>query len=293
MHVEVTVGLAQIRPSLGDVEGNIDKHLEYIDAARREGCQVVVFPELGITGYRLKDLVYHVALPLRAKILRRVVDASREIDVVFGFVERGEDHVFYNTALYASGGRILHAHRKLYLPTYGMFEEGRYFGRGAQVRAFLSPFGRVGMLICEDAWHPSMPYLLALDGADILFLLSASPTRGIGSEHVPGSERSWHKMLEVYAQLHGIYICFVNRVGFEDGVSFFGGSALVDSFGRHVVSAAEYEEQLQVARMDLSSISRSRMMTPILRDENIELVLRELSRIREKRAEPPWKEGER
>ncbi|MDH5507744.1 MAG: carbon-nitrogen hydrolase, partial [Anaerolineae bacterium] len=181
--MKITLALAQTDTRLGVIPANRDKHIEYAQQAHRQGADLLVFPELSLTGYMLQDLVPSVASrpapddPTFGPLLK----ASQDLDIMIGFVEEDPRHRFYISAAYLSGGEVLHVHRKVYLPTYGMFDEGRFFAAGEQVRAFDTRFGRIGMLICEDFWHASPPYLLWLDGADLLLLQSASPGRGLKS----------------------------------------------------------------------------------------------------------------
>src|SRR5512136_2100143 len=183
--MRLTIGLAQISPRLGDVQANLDKHLELIEPAVGQGVELLVFPELSLTGYMLQDLAHDVAIaaartaapddPLLAPLLK----ASRRLDLVVGFAERDVRGRLFTAGAYLAQGRIVHIHRKVYLPTYGMFDEGRDFDWGEEVRAFDTRFGRAGLLICEDFWHAGPPYLLWLDGADLLLFGSASPGRGL------------------------------------------------------------------------------------------------------------------
>ncbi len=150
--------------------------------------------------------------------------ASKDIDIVVGFVDEDSRHRFYIASAYLSGGRLLHVHHKLYLPTYALFDEGRFFTRGDSLRAFDTRFGRVGLLICEDFWHASPPYLLWLDGADILLFSSASPGRGL-TEHDKLETAWWVEgVTQAYANLFTIFVAHSNRVGYEDGYNFWGGS---------------------------------------------------------------------
>ncbi len=280
------IALAQIRPSLGDVSRNLTLHLETLARAAEQGADLIVFPELSLTGYYLEDLVPEVALePTRSDVVTalREASAAHRVDVAFGCVEVSEDFRFFNSAVYVSRGEIVHVHRKLYLPTYGMFDEGRYLAPGDVLRAFDTRWGRTGMLICEDMWHPSSVYLLAQDGAQILLCLSAGPGRGVRGQGKLGSLKAWETITHSAAQAYMIYIVYVNRVGLEDGAVFAGGSMIVDPFGRPVASAPTLDEALIVAEVDTEEIRRARTFYPLLRDERLDLVLRELRRIYAKR----------
>ncbi len=156
------IALAQINTKLGEVESNLQKHLEFIEEARKNNVDLITFPELSLTGYFLQDLTPSVAQVPSSDdpYFRQLLDASEGMDIVVGFVEDDERHRFYISSAYLSHGDVLHIHRKVYLPTYGLFDEGRFFAWGDRVRAFDTPLGRFGILICEDFWHASPPYLL-------------------------------------------------------------------------------------------------------------------------------------
>jgi predicted amidohydrolase len=275
------VGLAQINPRLGDVQANLQLHLRTIEAAADQGVELLVFPELSLTGYRLRDLAFEVALHPSYKdpVFARLLEASRDMDLVVSFVETDARQKFYISAAYLSRGEMLHLHRKVYLPTYGMFDEGRYFAWGDAVRAFDTRFGRMGMLICEDFWHVSPPYLLWLDGADMLLFLSASPGRGLATEQKIGSAKWVEHINQAYASIFTNFVLHSNRTGFEDGVNFWGGSTVFDPEGVLLAQGAYYEETLVTAKLDLHQLRRARIRLPLLRDERVALTGRELARI--------------
>ncbi len=275
------VGLGQISPVLGDVQRNLDLHLEMIDRARKQGVQLLCFPELSLTGYVLRDLVPDVAMPAEesSPVMSELLMASRDLDVVIGFVEEDRRHLYYIAAAYLSGGQILHTHRKVYLPTYGMFEEERYLAPGNGFHAFDTRFGRVGVLICEDFWHMSSPYVLWLDGADLLLLTSASPGRGLSPEAALGSSRSVELINQIYATFLTNFVLHCNRVGFEDGLNFWGGSTVYGPDGKLVAQAPYFEEALLLATLDMSALRRVRVQLPLLRDERPDLLRNELKRI--------------
>lgn len=275
------IALAQIYPRLGDLEANLQKHLEVIEDAVARGADLVVFPELSLTGYVLQDLTYEVAVPLDPThpILRPLLEASMRADLVVGLVEIDERGRYYTAGLYLSQGRLIHRHRKIYLPTYGMFDEGRDMASGDQVRAFDTRFGRFGLLICEDFWHISPPYLLWLDGAEVLILTSASPGRGLGIPGKLGSAQWVELVNQAYASLFTVFVVHVNRAGFEDGQNFWGGSTIFDPNGERILQGPYFDEALLLASIDLDQIRRTRIRLPLLRDERPALVLRELQRI--------------
>ncbi len=283
------LALVQFQTRLGDVNANLERHLEWIRQAREAGADLVVFPELSLTGYMVQDLVPQVARRPQPDdpTFRSLLEASRQVDLLVGFVEEDRRSRFYNSVAYLSRGEVVHVHRKVYLPTYGMFDEGRFFAWGDQVAAFDTRFGRFGTLICEDFWHVSPPYLLWLDGADVMLFPMASPGRGI----VPASPQlgtaRWVEMVaQAYAGLFTVFVAVINRVGFEDGIHFWGGSALYGPDGALLVQGPYHEEGLVVQEVDLRALHRARARLPLLRDERTSLFQRELSRILEQRGLP-------
>ncbi len=283
MTEKITVGIAQIAPHLGDVAFNLQIHLEQIEKASTLGANLLVFPELSLTGYVLRDLVQEVARhPTQDDpMLAPLFEASRKkgIDVVFGFVEEGPRRRFHIASAYVSRGNLIHIHRKVYLPTYTLFDEGRYFSPGNEFRAFDTHFGRIGMLICEDFWHPSSAYVLWQDGADILLLMSSSPGRGLRQPGRMDSSRHVELANQMFASFFTDFVIHANRVGFEDGLNFWGGSTIFGPDGEMVAQGPYFEEALVVAQIDLSALRRARQRLPLLRDEKPLLVLRELQRI--------------
>ena len=275
------IALAQLNTHLGDVDANLEKHLDLIKEAREGDSDLILFPELSLTGYVLQDLVPHVALrpSPEDKIFGPLLKASQDLDIVVGFVDEDHRHRFYIAAAYLSKGEILHIHHKVYLPTYGLFDEGRFFAWGDSIRAFDTRFGRVGMLICEDFWHASPPYLLWLDGADLLLFTSASPGRGLNAGPQLESARWVEHINQAYASLFTAYVAHSNRVGFEDGLNFWGGATVHDPNGKLILKGPYHEEALKIVEIDLNQLHRTRTRLPLLRDERTALVSRELNRI--------------
>jgi NAD+ synthase (glutamine-hydrolysing) len=279
--MKLHIALAQINTYLGDPDANLEKHLSYIKQASDSGADLLVFPELSLTGYALQDLASAVAhQPTRDdRIFAPLLKASKKMDLVVGFVDEDARHRFYITSAYLSGGEVIHLHHKVYLPTYGLFDEGRFFAWGDSIRAFDTRFGRVGIAICEDFWHASPPYLLWLDGADLLIFTSASPGRGISGDEKLESARWVEQINRAYASLFTNFVAHANRVGFEDGLNFWGGSTVFDPNGKLLVQGPYFEESLVQTEMDLNQLHRTRARLPVLRDERVGLVQREMARI--------------
>lgn len=282
--MKLTLALAQINTRLGDVQANLEKHLAVISEARAAGVDLLLFPELSLTGYVLQDLtpaVSHHPDP-EDPVFGPLLEASQDIDLVAGFVDEDHRHRFFIAAAYLSQGQVVHVHHKVYLPTYGLFDEGRFFAWGDSVRAFDTRFGRLGILICEDFWHASPPYLLWLDGADLFLFMSASPGRGLTDQPQLESARWVEHINRAYASLFTSFVAHANRVGYEDGLNFWGGSTVYDPNGDLLAKGAYHQEALLVQEIDLNQLHRTRARLPLLRDERTALVLREMSRIQGK-----------
>ena len=278
----VHVALAQMAPALGQLDVNLARHHELIKEARSKGADLVVFPELGLTGYQLQDLAAEVAIRLDDPRLADLAAAASDMSVIASFVEESADHRLFIAAALLEDGEIRHVHRKLFLPTYGLFDERRFFAPGDTLRAVPSRLGvGMGMAICEDFWHLTVPQLLALDGAQILVNVSSSPGRDLAATNEVGlgTATSWRTLMRTYAQLTTTFVIFCNRVGVDESISFWGGSEVIGPTGAAILSAPLYDEGLFVAEIATADIRRERISLPLLRDERPEFQVRELSRI--------------
>jgi predicted amidohydrolase len=287
--VEYRIALAQLAPHLGEVDGNVELARGWLRRGAAEGASLVAFPELALTGYLLSDLVPEVAMRADDP---RLVELSREAPgtiVAVGFVEETEGHRFCNSAALLRDGEVIGLHRKVYLPTYGLFDEGRFTRAGDRIRTHEvgSPLGRIGLSICEDFWHASLPMLQALDGASLLVNLAAGPARAPGSAAGLAAIAGWHKMQDTYALLGTAAVAFCNRVGNEEGLTFWGGSRILAADGSTVAEGPLYEEALVVGAVDSDDLRMQRYGLPLLADERLELVRRELDRIIAERADLP------
>jgi predicted amidohydrolase len=281
------IALAQVAPRLGDLESNLARHHELLGQARDGGAGLVVFPELGLTGYQLQDLAAEVAMRLDDPRLSRLASATTGLSAVVSFVEESGDHRLFIAAALLEDGEVRHVHRKLYLPTYGLFDERRFFSPGDVLRAVPSRLGvGVGLAVCEDFWHVSTPQLLALDGAQVLVNVSSSPGRDLAmsSEVGLGTASSWRTLMRTYAQLTTSFVVFCNRVGVDESISFWGGSEVIGPGGGSVFSAPMFDEGLFLVDVDLADVRRERIALPLLRDERPELVSREWRRLIAERA---------
>jgi predicted amidohydrolase len=281
------IALAQLAPQLGLLDANFARHHELLVEARAAGAGLIVYPELGLTGYHLQDLAAEVAM--RADDPRLLAFAAETVgcSAVVSFVEESTDHRLFIAAALLEDGGVRHVHRKLYLPTYGLFDERRFFAAGDALRASPSRLGvGIGLAICEDFWHLGVPALLALDGAQVLVNVASSPGRDVAAVNAGGlgTAVSWRTLLRTYAQLTTSVVVFCNRVGVDESVSFWGGSTVLGPTGDVIVEAPLYEEALVLADVELAGIRRERIGLPLLRDERPELLVRELGRIVAERA---------
>ncbi len=277
----MNLGLAQIAPRLGDLAANFDLHREWIESARKEKVDLLVFPELSLTGYSLRDLTAEVALdPAAHPYFKTFRSLSRGIAVVVGFIEESaaEPGLYYNAAALFEGGELRGVHRKVYLPTGGLFEEGRFFARGRDFAPVKTGFGTAGLMICRDFLHLGSSYLNFVGGAEVQVVVSAAPGRGVGGGEAFETSRMWELMGEAVSFFTTSYVLYCNRVGFEDGVSFAGGSFVYDPRGERVAQASYLEPGLLLAAIDLTAVRDARRRWTFLRDERPEVILHALER---------------
>jgi predicted amidohydrolase len=282
------IALAQIAPRLGALDDNLARHRELIGESRTAGAGLVVFPELGLTGYLLQDLASEVAIRLDDRRLAGLAAETDGLSAIVSFVEESADHRLFIAAALLEDGELRHVHRKVFLPTYGLFDERRFFAAGEVVRATTSRLGvGLGLSVCEDFWHLPVPQLLALDGAQVLVNISASPGRDLAATNEVGlgTASSWRLLMRTYAQLTTSFVVFCNRVGVDESITFWGGSEVIDPAGRPLFSAPLFEEGLFTVDVALEDVRRERLALPLLRDERLELEARELGRIIAERAE--------
>lgn len=273
------IALAQINPVLGDFEKNIKKHIQFIDKAIKKNADMVVFPELSLTGYSVKDLNFDLAInPYVNALLKPLKERSKKITIVCGGIEEDDSYGVFNSAMYFEDGTLKFTHKKVYPPDYGMFEEMRYFSRGRQADVHETKFGKVGVLVCEDLWHISLPLLQALKGAKAIICIACSPTRlalnsksKILKNYEINSEQ--HR---AYARLLSMYIVFCNRVGFEDGVNFWGGSEVIDPFGNVNKAAKFFDEDLILTDINMNTVRRARHLARHFLDEDVNFLRHEV-----------------
>ncbi|MEO1954685.1 MAG: nitrilase-related carbon-nitrogen hydrolase [Campylobacterales bacterium] len=222
-------------------------NLEYISSVIEKYSKesdIIVFPELALNGYLLQDKLYEDAFEIEE--LSVLETLSKDIDIVVGCAIK-DNGVFRNTALYFSDGKLLSKHYKVHLPNYGMFEEARYFKAGDIFESFISKFGKVSMLVCEDLWHKSVHHDLIEENPDIIIALVASPARGFGDDGLE-IQKKWYDIIKTVASECESKVIFVNRVGFEDGLGFWGGSCVLDE-------KAKILKQLPLHKTDIQTFN--------------------------------------
>jgi len=253
------IALAQIHSYLGNIDLNLKKHYLYIEKARKEEADLVVFPELSLTGYLLKDLAYELSGKCEESI-RKMLDYSQDICIIAGVIEEHRIGIYRNSMVVICDGEVKGFVPKLYLPSYGLFEESRYFQEGGanDVKVFEYKGLKFGVVICEDAWHPEPVELLAHLGADIVFISSSSPLRGLYDKNDTFIEKIWEAINITRAIENNVFIGFVNRVGVEDEEYFWGGSMVVSPEGRVIKKAPKMEEKLLIVDIDFNSLRRAR-----------------------------------
>jgi len=272
------IAIAQVDSVVGDVEKNIKHHVQFVKEAIKQKAEVVLFPELSLTGYSIRDLVWDVAITTSSKkILAPLLELSSKIEIIIGCVEEGEDFGLYNSAFLLKNKTIKSLHKKLYLPTYGMFEEGRYFTSGKNISIFDEDNIPSGILICEDLWHIVLPYAISKKGAKIIYGMSASPTRKVAKDEPFLMDTINTEHYKTYSRLLSCYIVVSNRVGIEDGINFWGGSSIIDPFGKIVAKAKLFDEDLIVSTIDDNQIRRARRLSRHFLDDNLDLTLKLLT----------------
>jgi NAD+ synthase (glutamine-hydrolysing) len=262
------VSLVQLSSQIGDVESNAKEHIEILDRLKKERTDVVAFPELSLTGYLLKDVAYEV--PSRCESALKAIASSTgrgRSYVVVGYVRKKRAGLIQNAAAVLNKGRLVGSVPKFYLPTYGLFEEMRYFTPGdprRDLRVFRAGRVKFGVIICEDAWHAEPIEALARMGADVVFCIASSPARGIHHANPKGElpiEMQWKSLLSAHALMNNVFLVFVNRAGAEDEEYFWGGSMVASPSGEIIASAKKYENDLLTIDLDLSEVERTRRLS--------------------------------
>jgi predicted amidohydrolase len=275
----VRIALAQIDCVLGDTEANLRRAKEVGAEARNRGADLTVFPELSLSGYALGELGDDVPIEAHSKPISSLAEAAGEMAVVVGFCEEGQRFQTYNSAAYLEGGVLRHLHRKLYLPNYRIYEERKHYNPGQNMRAFDTNFGRMAILICNDAWQTFLPFIAVQDGAQVLIIPAASGP--YPHPELLDTRGYWRGITRFYARMLESYVVFVNRVGQQDDLIFWGYSHVVDPWGTVVAEAPVHEEALITVDIDLGNVRRRRREVPLVKEARLALLTRELNRLAE------------
>ena len=279
MPEKITVGAAQITTVPEHIEANLETHLELIAQARVQGCDLLVFPELSLTGYTLSDQSFRLARSRHSKVIRQIAEASQDLTTQFGFIEEGPAAQYYNATLAVRDGEIHHLHRKVNLPSYGNLDENKHFATGRFMEtANLDDTWRYAILICADAWNPALVHLAAMNGATLLSVPISSSINAVEGEF--SNPNGWDLAVRFYAMMYGMPVVMTNRVGTEGSNHFWGGSAIIDAHGRIVTQAGD-EATLLTAELDYSQVREARFHLPTVRDSNFALIQREVNRLSE------------
>jgi predicted amidohydrolase len=274
------ITLAQVASRLGDTDANLERATEIIAEAGRESSDVVVFPELFLTGYALSQVDMDMSMSADDPRLTALSAVAPETDVLIGFHEDGLGVHNYNAAAYYDGEALVHTHRKLYLPTYDVFEERKHFSPGQSMRAFDTRQGRVATLICNDAWQPHLVFLAVQDGARVLFVPTNSAQSRFPEQY--DSRTYWRDITVFYARMFQCYVVFCNRVGDEgEHLRFWGGSHIVDPWGKIICALPDDEEAIVTAEIDLATVRKRRREVPLVREARLGLLAREATRLAE------------
>ncbi len=272
------ITLAQVPSTLGEVEANLARAGEIIARAGDEGSDLVVFPELYLTGYSLGLVDEDLSMWADDPRVTGLSTIAPQTDVLVGLYEDGHGVHSYNAAAYVSGGALVHSHRKLYLPTYDIFEERKHFSPGQSMRAFGTRHGRLATLICNDAWQPQLVFIAVQDGASVLLVPTNSSQSRFPERY--DSQTYWRDITIFYGRMFQCYVVFCNRVGTEGPLRFWGGSHIVDPWGR-IVCALPDDEAVVTAEIDLANVRKRRREVPLVREARLGLLAREALRLAE------------
>jgi predicted amidohydrolase len=277
------VAVAQVTSIPGDIDANLRKHLAMIDAARAHGVEVLLFPELSLTGHGAGSEAIRLAIGRDHHVVADIAHASGEMCTVFGAIEEAPAAQFYNAAIAVRGGRMLHVHRKVNLATYGKLEDGKHFAAGTRIDTMaLDDKWTASVLVCADTWNPPLVHLAAVQGVTLLMVAVSSALEAVGGEF--DNPQGWDTNLRFHAMTYGLPVMMANRVGAEGDLTFWGGSRILDPFGRVLAQAEGRREELVHATLAFDDVRRARYLLPTLRDANLPLVARELARVMEGRS---------
>lgn len=273
---KMIVGLAQINCEPGNVKANID-HVKEIIFAHREQVDLLVFPEYALSGYVKGHANYDVALKHNDEDFHSLVNATRDVAVVVGFIEETSTFNFYNSIALINNRQLIRTHKKIYLVNYGIFEERKHFSTGKNQTVWNLDKFRLSPFVCADAWNPAMVHLAAAESAHVMLFPACSPEEGLGGRL--STKEHWQRMNRFYATTYGSYILFVNRVGNDEQLTFWGGSEIVDPFGQVVAATDSKEEEVVIGEIDLAKVRESRTILHTIRDEDLLFIRRRLDQV--------------
>ncbi len=271
--------LAQVDPQLGDVDANLRLAEEVVAEAARDRADVVVFPELFLSGYSIGQVDADLSMRADDPRLRRLAEGAGVATLMIGFVETGTHslHTYNSQAVYHDG-HLVHVHRKLYLPAYFPFEERNHFTPGPSMLSFpVGPDARMAVLLCNDAWQPQLAFLATQGGAHVLIVPTASAQSRF-PEHYDSHEY-WHDITHFYGRMFELFVVFVNRVGTEGPLRFWGGSHVIDPWGNVVAEAAQMKADLLTVDLDLAMVRHRRRQVPLVKEARLGLLRREIDRL--------------
>lgn len=261
MKEKITLALAQMSCEIGEKAENIKKMEELLNKAKKQDAELVIFPELSLTGYVLRDQIYELAetIPGPSTEILEMLAKEKGLHIVFGMPELSEktQATIYNTAVLLGPQGYIGKYRKMHLPTHSIFEEKRYFRQGYQASAFDTEIGKIGLTICYDIYFPEVTRLIRLKGAQLIICISASPA----------TRRTFFEILTMARAIENTaFLAYVNLVGIEDGLQFWGGSRLVGPNGKVIVQAKYDEEDLVICDVNYEDIRPIETFVPTLRD---------------------------
>jgi predicted amidohydrolase len=274
MEEEFKIALSQFPCKIGNKQHNISRMSKHAQKARRQKADVVIFPEMSLTGYTIRDLVYDLSEEIPGPSTRKIERIARKenLYIVYGMPERSEKGkaILYNTAVLTGPEGYIGKYRKMYLPTHSVFEEKRYFRPGYQIPVFETSIGKLGMVICYDIFFPEVTRALRLQGAKLIICISASPA----------VRRKFFETLTTARAIENTcFLAYVNLVGLENGLQFWGGSRLINPSGTIITQAKYDEEELSFGNVNYEDLKPMEAFVPALRDLRPELyaLLEELS----------------
>jgi predicted amidohydrolase len=270
------IGLAQVDADLGDVAANVARACGVIERARGR-VELLVFPELALSGYTVGSRFHELALRTDAALFQQLVDATDGIMVAIGFVEETDAFQFFNSLAFIRDRRLVHTHRKIYLPNYGVFEERKFFSAGRHFDTVDLGRFRLAPFICGDAWNPASVHLAAADQCHVIVIAACSPDGGLGSRL--STKENWKRLNRFYAAIFGCYVVFVNRAGTEGPLRFWGESEIIDPFGHAVAVSSGEAEDLVYGEADLGQLREARTVLHTLRDDDLSFLQRRLEKI--------------